>query len=340
MDSSQTFLGSLPLPSPPFSDKENLLVGLSGGSDSTALLHLLAHQLPKASARLMAIHVNYGLRGRESDRDEAAARALCGTWKIPFRVLKLKKFKWEARREKRSLQDWARERRYSFFARLARREKAWGVAVAHHQEDQAETLLDRLLRGAGTRGLTGLRPVQELTLSKTTAPLKIWRPLLAYPKTQLETYLRSRRIAWREDRSNQESHYRRNQIRNRIIPYLARWNPRISETLAKWGEISGAEDVFLTESLRNHQRDLRNHWSPSSYSGREAGFVHMPLALQRRWVRQVAERLNPDARGLSFDRIEDMVRVWTGRKKGPSDMGYGLVVDQRKGRLWLTFHAK
>ena len=213
------------------------------------------------------------------------------------------------------------------------------MTVAHHQEDQAETILDRLLRGAGTRGLTGLRQVQKLQGSKPPFSLKIWRPLLNYSKSDLQTYLKSFKINWREDQSNHENHYRRNQIRNQIIPYLARWNPRISENLARMGEVSGAEDLFLQEALEKFQKTLRNHWRSSTYSGLSPGFIAMPLALQRRWVREVAERLNPDARGLSFDRIEDTVRVWNGSKKGPCHIGYGLVADQKNLHFLMTFRS-
>jgi len=333
-------IGALVPPRPPLSKNERLIVGVSGGSDSVALLHLLIQQLPQAVHRLVVAHINYGLRGRESKKDEAVLSALCRQWDVPLRVLRLKKFKFEAQSKNRSIQDWARERRYSFFAKLTLKEKAWGVTVAHHQEDQAETILDRLLRGAGTRGLTGLKPVQKLQVLKPPFTLRVWRPLLNYSKRDLQAYLQSFKINWREDQSNHENHYRRNQIRNQIIPYLARWNPRISENLARMGEVSGAEDLFLQEALEKFQKTLRNHWRRSTYSGLSLGFTAIPLALQRRWVRQVAEKLNPDARGLSFDRIEDTVRVWNGSKKGPRHIGYGLVADQKNPHFLMTFHSK
>ena len=102
MKSPKSIIGALVLPRTPFSKNERLIVGVSGGSDSVALLHLLIQQLPQAVHRLVVAHLNYGLRGRESKKDEAALKALCRQWDVPLRVLRLKKFKFEARNEKRS----------------------------------------------------------------------------------------------------------------------------------------------------------------------------------------------------------------------------------------------
>ncbi len=148
-------------------------MGVSGGSDSLALLSLLTENLPRFPKRLWVAHVNYGLRGKDSQKDEEHVRNLAREWGLPCRVLQPR----IGKRSGYTLQEWARDVRYGFFSSLVKKEKAWGVAVAHHLEDQAETVLDRLLRGAGPRGLSGLRPVQELTLHPATT-LRIWRPLL------------------------------------------------------------------------------------------------------------------------------------------------------------------
>lgn len=255
--------------------------------------------------------------------DEARVRNSCKEWGIPFRVLRITGFKDKVRKQKRSAQDLAREVRYSFFSRLARKEKAWGVVVAHHREDQAETILDRLLRGAGAKGLSGLRSVQMLQLRKGET-LKIWRPLLPWSKRQIQDHLRSRGISWREDKSNQGTKYRRNQIRNTILPFLSKWNPNLSETLARWGEVNAAEDALLEELLKPLELKVRSRWARYSYACNAADFMKAPLALQRRWIRHVCERLNPSARGLSFDRIEEVLHLWEGREKGPRDLGFGL----------------
>ena len=323
------------LPSFPFSKSSRLVAGVSGGADSLGLLILLKEQCPQASRRLVVAHVNYGLRGRDSGLDEEKVRQLCRKEKITFRWLRVRNLKQRAKKEKKSLQDLAREIRYSFFQKLVQKEDAWGVAVAHHQEDQAETVLDRLLRGAGARGLSGLRPVQILNFSGTQRPLKVWRPFLAFSKEQIQDYLNEHGIVWREDKSNRKNDYRRNQIRHEVIPFLSRWNKNLTQTLARVGEISSAEDQVLEGYLVSVERQVKSRWVRGAYSCQAERFQKIPLALQRRWVRLISERLTANARGFSFDRIEEIIRLWEGRQKGPRDLGYGLVAGKSGNKAFL-----
>ncbi len=319
----------------PCSSKEKLIVGVSGGSDSLGLLLLLMEKFPNAPKRVLVGHVNYGLRGRESLKDEGLVRQFCETNGLSFRILRIKNFKGRVQRENRSLQDLAREIRYSFFQKLTQKEKAWGVAVAHHREDQAETVLDRLLRGAGPRGLTGLRAVQIFKFSGKSQSLKVWRPLLGYGKKQIQDFLVSRQIPWREDRTNQKNDYRRNQIRNQVLPFLKKWNPRIDEVLARVGEISAAEDFFLEEASKTLEKKLKSRTAKKTFSWSVSEFEKIPLALQRRWARHAAEKLTDKARGLSFDRIEEMIRLWKGFEKGPRDLGFGLKAGRNQTQAFL-----
>lgn len=320
----------------PLSPKDRLIVGVSGGADSVALLGLLVEQLPRPQKRLVVAHVNYGLRGTDSLKDEKRVRQLSREWSLPFRCLRVKSLKKRASQERKSLQDWARHIRYSFFQKLSERERAWGVAVAHHREDQAETILDRLLRGAAARGLSGLRPLQSLGLKPGLPALRVWRPLLPYTKDQIRGYLLSRGIAWREDRSNRRTQYRRNQIRHEVLPFLSKWNPNLKEVLARLGEISSAEDELLEGLLSAYGRKLKGRWGGRAYACDARRFQAMPLALQRRWVRRVSERLNGEARGLSFDRIGEIIRLWEGRQRGPRDVGFQLTAGKSQNRAFLT----
>src|SRR5579859_1614995 len=235
----------LSIPAFPFLAKDHLVIGVSGGSDSLGLLFLLLEQMPRATHRLVVAHVNYGLRGASADKDETMVRQLCREKGLGFHSLKVQRFLQKAKRLKRSPQDLAREIRYRFFLKVARNKKAWGVAVGHHLEDQAETILDRLLRGSGNRGLAGLRPVQLLRFPPQGFILKVWRPLLSFSKEQIQGYLKEKGIVWREDRTNRQGKYRRNQIRRDILPFLSRWNSNLPKTLSKMGEVTAAEDAFL-----------------------------------------------------------------------------------------------
>jgi tRNA(Ile)-lysidine synthase len=264
---------------------------------------------------------------------------LCLKEKLPFRHIRVKKIKERARKEKKSIQDLAREIRYSFFQKLVLKEGGWGVAVAHHQEDQAETVLDRLLRGAGARGLSGLRPLQSLNFSGSKRPLKVWRPLLSTSKKQIENYLKDRRITWREDKSNRGSDYRRNQIRHKIIPFLSRWNSNLIETLVRIGEISCAEDQVLESLMALVGPQVKSRWGHGSYYCEADNFRNLPLGLQRRWVRHVSEKLTAKARGLSFNRVEEIIRLWEEKEKGPRDLGFGLVAEKRANKAFLRWKS-
>jgi tRNA(Ile)-lysidine synthase len=148
--------------------------------------------------------------------------------------------------------------------------------------------------------------------------------------------LKSRRIAWREDSSNRAVLYRRNQIRHEVIPFLSKWNPRLTETLARIGEVTAAEDRWIQSMLTPVGRELKSRWKKSGYNCLAQRFIKLPLAIKRRWVRLVAEQLEPAARGLSFDRVEEVIRLWDGREKGPRDLGYGLVAGKIKNRAYIT----
>jgi tRNA(Ile)-lysidine synthase len=317
------------------SRRSRLIVGISGGCDSVALLRLLVEYWPDASQKLIAAHVNYGLRGKQSQADEQWVRSVCSRWKIPLRILKVRDFKKELKNNKKSLQDQARELRYSFFQQLARKEKAWGAATAHHLEDQAETILDRFLRGSGAKGLSGLHEIQTLTFSKSQKALKVWRPLLRTTKEDLKKYLKSQNVAWREDMSNQKLDYRRNQIRHKVLPFLARWNPRLTEVLARMGEVTAVEDELMNQLLAIAGKKLKDQWKKNAYFCPRPAFQKMHSALQRRWVRWVAEKLNSNARGLSFDRVDQILRLWNGQEKGPRDIGYGLSAGLEGSRAYL-----
>lgn len=301
------------------------------------LLCLLLRDLPGAASRLRVAHVNYGLRGRDSQRDQARVERICREKGLPFRLLRVRGLKGSLRKGKGSIQDLARTIRYGYFRDLVKKEKAWGVVVAHHSEDQAETVLDRLLRGGGARGLSGLRPVQSLALSAKGPPLRVWRPLLVFSKEQVRDFLREEGVPWREDRSNRGDLYRRNQIRHQVLPFLRRWNPGLSRNLARSAEVLRAEDEFLESLMPFLGRKLGSRRRAGSYRCQAAPFFRMPLALQRRWVRRVCEGFTVLARGLSYERVEGVLRTWRGEEKGPRDLGFGLSAGKEGPFLFLSY---
>jgi tRNA(Ile)-lysidine synthase len=205
--------------------RQAVAVAVSGGSDSMALLGLLQGSAGDFGFRLKALHVNHGLRGRESELDEALVRQTCSRLKVPLKVVR-------TRGRGRSEADWRALRRTAY-ARICR---AWGASVlflGQHQDDQAETVLFNLARGSGLAGASGLLPLSAL---EDSSGLKLARPLLAWRKADLVGFLEAIGQSWREDKSNQDTAHARNLLRRRVLPLLERVHPGAGRNLARFAE--------------------------------------------------------------------------------------------------------
>jgi len=196
----------------------NYLVALSGGADSVALLLKMQEQGSAAAAA----HCNFHLRGAESDRDEKFVRRLCKERGIPLYVQHFDTLS-EAKRTGESVEMAARRLRYAWFEAVVRENGFDGVAVAHHRDDNAETLLLNLVRGTGLRGLTGMRKQQGIVV----------RPLLNSSREELLKYLAEQGQTFVTDSSNSDTRFQRNFIRHNVLPLLQQLNPRIASTLCE-----------------------------------------------------------------------------------------------------------
>lgn len=195
-----------------------VIVALSGGADSVALLHILL----SLHYECVAAHCNFHLRGEESERDEQFVRSLCREWRVPLHV---RQFDTEAyaRTNRLSIEMAARDLRYAWFKELAAQVQAQAVAVAHHADDQAETVLMNLVRGTGLRGMCGIPTRNGIVV----------RPLLRCTRQGIEDYLRTKQIPFVTDSTNAQTDYKRNKFRHIILPALEQINPGIRQTLAE-----------------------------------------------------------------------------------------------------------
>ena len=205
-----------------------LLIGLSGGADSVALLHLLLD----AGAHPSAIHVNHGLRGAESDGDEAFVRDLCRALEVPLTVCR-------ALPPENPGEGWAREARYAFFRQTMTQTGADALVLAHHRDDQAETLLLHLLRGAGLHGLTGMAAESVMD------GMRILRPMLAYSRQEIRAYLMEKGASWREDASNGDIRYLRNALRLEVLPRLEQLAPGAAARMATAAALLAEDEQTL-----------------------------------------------------------------------------------------------
>ncbi len=216
-------------------------MAVSGGPDSLCLLDVLYLFSQKFGFSLHVAHVNYRLRGNDSELDEALVRARAKTYGLTLSVLHPKQ------PHLGNLEEKLRDIRYHFFEKVRRTQKATLIAVAHHEDDQAETLLLRLLRGSGTTGLSSMRPKQGA----------IVRPLLEQSREDIIRYLNERGLSYRTDQSNNDQTLLRNQIRHELIPLLAQnYQPNIKSILAHTATLLAADSALIDEITTRYSQVL------------------------------------------------------------------------------------
>ncbi len=221
--------------------KLRVVVAVSGGADSTALLDALARlcESDEVSITVLAAHLNHQLRGAESDADESFVRALAAQLSVPVLVERVDVGQ-RAREAKQNLEAVARRLRYDFLRRAAKQYGTDCVLTAHTQDDQAETILMRLLRGSGAAGLRGIH--EFLTLDDE---VKLIRPLLAVTRAEVIAHCEHYGLAFRTDGSNLTPDFTRNRVRRELLPLLRTFNPRVEKSLARAAELLTKDDACL-----------------------------------------------------------------------------------------------
>jgi len=265
-------------------------VAVSGGPDSVVLLRLLVEARNELGIALVVLHLNHRLRGAEADADAAFVCELAQHHTLPFQS-ESGETQTFARAQGLSLEAAGRELRYAFFARAAAAHNLTRIATGHTADDQAETVLLRLFRGAGTRGLAGI----HLTRGLENSAAKVVRPLLATRRAEIERYLRDIGQAFRIDASNADPAHARNRVRHSLVPLLeSEFNPAIVRVLGETAEVARAEEEFWREYIRKVSPvQKKTAHAPSLPI---SSLLAQPLSVQRRLVRALA-----DAAGLALD---------------------------------------
>ena len=276
-----------------------VLAAVSGGGDSVALLHLLAELAEREAVALAGVaHFNHRLRPPACDDDERFCRDLASRLDLPC-VVESCDVAEMARSERISVEHAGHRARHAFFGRAAARLGACRVALGHTIDDQAETYLLRLLRGAGAAGFSAMGPRADLVV----------RPLLTVPRADLRAYLVTRQVSFREDASNRDRRVPRNRIRHDLIPSLRAYSPRVVEVLAREAEIARADE----EWLKGAANELGAGLVQSIEGGAEvdaAGLAALHPALGRRIARDALVRVS--GRAVGFDHIERFRRLARG----------------------------
>jgi len=265
---------------------DRLVVAVSGGVDSMVLLDVLVRLASRLDLRLHVAHIHHGLRGRSADRDAALVSTVAARHALPVSVERLAA---ETRTRGTSVQAWARAARYARLEAIRRRVRAAWILTAHNRNDQAETVLLNLLRGAGPRGLAGIPTARE----------RILRPLLAVSRAEIESYAATRGVRFREDPSNRSVVYRRNRIRRQLLPMLTReYNPRIAEALAALAAQAREDDDALTsQAAALGATAVRARGRAVGVSVRAVSTA--PPAVARRLFQEAFRRATVGAHGLT-----------------------------------------
>lgn len=277
---------------------DRVCVAVSGGADSTALLLTLAEQSVPLGIGLSAAHLHHGIRGEEADGDLRFLQELCDQLNLPLHV-EHADVPAAAMAGGEGLEEAARNARLHMFDRLLGTGTATAVATAHTEDDQAETVLMKLIRGAWTEGLGGIAPVLERTSGR------VIRPMLSATRQQVLAFLQGRGAAWREDSTNQSQAYTRNRVRSQLMPLLREFNPAVAVALSSTAQLAREEEARWQPEVARLLGQLALPGKPVRGGGRAVatapgeqsiGFElerlrQLDLPTRRRLLRAAAERL-------------------------------------------------
>jgi len=305
-----------------------VLVAVSGGPDSVFLLHALQSLRSKLKlGRFSVCNLDHGLRGDESKEDSRFAKNMCGDLGVEFlhKTVDLR----TKRSNKLSTEELARETRYKFFKDAATKTGASVIATGHTLDDQAETILMRLVKGSSLRGMAGIAPVREEGL------IRFIRPLIELEKDEIIRYLDARDISYRTDRTNLEPIYFRNVVRREIIPFLERYNPRLKRVLSNLSEHL-REDFEFIDREKSRASERMTDTSGTKTGVELKDIIQQPKAIQKEILRDLLDRAGGEVKSLSFRHWKEMEALIKHKDKGSSvDLPGGVRITRTARTLEL-----
>ena len=279
---------------------DTIVVGVSGGADSLALLAVLQSLSPTLNLNLHVAHLNHQLR-EEANADADFVAEIARKWQIPI-TIEAVDIATLAKEKGQSLEDAARTTRYQFFQRVAKSIHAQKIAVGHNADDQAETVLLHFVRGAGIKGLCGMRPDSPLANDDS---LRLIRPLLNTSRADIDTFCRTQDLHPRTDTSNADEHFTRNKIRHSVLPLLKSINPAIADNLQRTAKLMTADDEVLTAETERALKVVTQSQYPDAIIFDKNAWQTLPIGLQRRVLRRAIEILHGDIHNIEFQHIEN-----------------------------------
>jgi tRNA(Ile)-lysidine synthase len=307
---------------------ERVLVAVSGGSDSVALLMLLHEAAPRLGITLRVAHLDHGWRGRAAERDAAFVERLARRLRIPCTVghadPEAAPVREPGERRQSSREARARAERLTFLRRAASAAGASRIALGHTMDDQAESFLLRLLRGSGARGLSGTWPVVDGLFI---------RPLLGLRRRDLRAWLAARGGRWREDATNRDLSFARNRVRRRLIPFLEReFSPAAVDLIARAADLLRAEESLLS-TMAQGTYDWVARKGPDGVALPAESLASLPLPFRRRLVRLAIRDSRGHLRGITARHVEAVLTLTHGPGAAALDLPGGLRATRRGGTL-------
>jgi len=301
---------------------EKVIIGLSGGVDSVALLLLLNSLADELGISVHPMHVHHHLRD-EATKDQQYCEVLCKELKLNLKVVHVD-VKAYCERHKRSLEDGARQLRYKAFEDYYSALKADKIAVAHHKEDQAETILHRLIRGSGSLGLTGMQRINGYII----------RPLLGVSKKMLVDYVEALGRDFVYDTSNDNQSFTRNRIRHELIPLLAQYNENIVDTIVRTGGILTEDESCLRDMAKKVFDQVKIKGDDTKLKYQELNT--QPVSIQKRVIRMAISQVKGDLENIEsahVNRILELMNLQSGKQVPVVE---GLVVKKEYDSLVFT----
>jgi len=319
------------------SEGERILLAVSGGADSTCLLHLMVSLKEKLGISLHVAHLDHQLRGKESEADADYVMCLSDSLDVPATVSKADVRGYQ-KKYRLTLEEAAREVRYNFLAETAAAVGADAIVTGHTLDDQIETILLHIIRGTGIKGLIGLNARSRRLLNGRQ--IDIIRPLLEISREETQQYCLEHNLMARVDSSNQSLSMLRNRIRLKLLPELKNYNPGVVESLLRISAIAADEIAFLDSEMEKVRESIVERHGDVIVLNKE-GFDDLPKALKRHLLRAVIKEMVGTLKDIEERHIEEIIGLLEKRAGKYINLPYGLIFAVEYGRYVLgsSIHA-
>ena len=279
---------------------DKIVIGVSGGSDSITLLYLLNKYKEKFKIKLYVCHINHKIR-EDSTIDEQYVENMCEKMNVPF-YKKRVQVEQIAKENKIGTEEAGRIIRYEFFREIAKKENANKIAIAHNMNDNAETMLLNLIRGTGLSGLEGITPKEN----------NIIRPLINSKKTDINNFCKENNIEYKIDSTNKQNIYRRNIIRNEVIPKLEEINPSIVETLSRTSKIIKQNNTFIKETTKSEYKKIAHIFSNEEKTHIEINLKEFNLLnenIKQNVILKAIEEIQGNTKNVEKTNIDEVIQI-------------------------------